>query len=211
MRLRNVKNKKDIMNNSKLLILNFKDYIGKWNKAFDNNNPVHIEIGMGKGDFLLGMALKYPNINFIGIEKYDSIMARAIQKIEGLEDIPNNIRLIRMDAKEIDLVFKKEIDTIYLNFSDPWPKKRHSERRLTSNTFLKKYDSIFKKEKKIIMKTDNTSLFEYSLETLSQNGYMFNKVSLDLHNSDVVDNVMTEYEKKFTQKDIKINYLDAKK
>ena len=211
MRLRNVKNKKDIMNNSKLLILNCKDYIGKWNKAFDNNNPVHIEIGMGKGDFLLGMALKYPNINFIGIEKYDSIMARAIQKIEGLEDIPNNIRLIRMDAKEIDLVFKKEIDTIYLNFSDPWPKKRHSERRLTSNTFLKKYDSIFKKEKKIIMKTDNTSLFEYSLETLSQNGYMFNKVSLDLHNSDVVDNAMTEYEKKFTQKDIKINYLDAKK
>lgn len=211
MRLRNVKNKKDIMNNSKLLILNCKDYIGKWNKVFDSNNSIHIEIGMGKGDFLLGMALKYPNINFIGIEKYDSIMARAIQKIEGLEEIPKNIRLIRMDAKEIDLVFKKEIDTIYLNFSDPWPKKRHSERRLTSNTFLKKYDSIFKKDKKIIMKTDNINLFEYSLETLSQNGYMFNKVSFDLHNSDLVDNVMTEYEKKFTQKDIKINYLDAKK
>ena len=211
MRLRNVKNKKNIMNNSKLLILNCKDYIGKWNKVFDSNNSIHIEIGMGKGDFLLGMALKYPNINFIGIEKYDSIMARAIQKIEGLEEIPKNIRLIRMDAKEIDLVFKKEIDTIYLNFSDPWPKKRHSERRLTSNTFLKKYDSIFKKDKKIIMKTDNINLFEYSLETLSQNGYMFNKVSFDLHNSDLVDNVMTEYEKKFTQKDIKINYLDAKK
>ena len=211
MRLRNVKNKKEILDSSKLLVLNPKDYIGKWNKLFGNNNPIYIEIGMGKGDFILGNALKYPNINFIGIEKYDSIVARAIQKIEGLEVIPSNLRLIRMDAKEIDEVFKKEIDCIYLTFSDPWPKKRHSERRLTSNIFLKKYDKVFKKENTIIMKTDNIGLFEYSLETLSQNDYYFEKVSLDLHNSDILDNIMTEYEKKFTDKGVKINYLFAKK
>ncbi len=211
MRLRNVKNKKEILDSSKLLVLNPKDYIGKWNKLFENNNPIYIEIGMGKGDFILGNALKYPNINFIGIEKYDSIVARAIQKIEGLEAIPSNLRLIRMDAKEIDEVFKKEIDCIYLTFSDPWPKKRHSERRLTSNIFLKKYDKVFKKENTIIMKTDNIGLFEYSLETLSQNDYYFVKVSLDLHNSDILDNIMTEYEKKFTDKGVKINYLFAKK
>lgn len=211
MRLRNVKNKKEILDSSKLLVLNPKDYIGKWNKLFGNNNPIYIEIGMGKGDFILGNALKYPNINFIGIEKYDSIVARAIQKIEGLEVIPSNLRLIRMDAKEIDEVFKKEIDCIYLTFSDPWPKKRHSERRLTSNIFLKKYDKVFKKENTIIMKTDNIGLFDYSLETLSQNDYYFEKVSLDLHNSDILDNIMTEYEKKFTDKGVKINYLFAKK
>ena len=211
MRLRNVKNKKEILDSSKLLVLNPKDYIGKWNKLFGNNNPIYIEIGMGKGDFILGNALKYPNINFIGIEKYDSIVARAIQKIEGLEVIPSNLRLIRMDAKEIDEVFKKEIDCIYLTFSDPWPKKRHSGRRLTSNIFLKKYDKVFKKENTIIMKTDNIGLFDYSLETLSQNDYYFEKVSLDLHNSDILDNIMTEYEKKFTDKGVKINYLFAKK
>ena len=211
MRLRNVKNKEEIMKESKLLILNSKDYIGKWNKVFNNKNSIYIEIGMGKGDFILGNALKYPNINFIGIEKYDSIMARAIQKIEKLEELPNNLRLVRMDAKEIDEVFKNEVDRIYLNFSDPWPKKRHSERRLTSKTFLNKYDSIFKKDEDIIMKTDNNNLFEYSLEMLSQHGFVFEKVSLDLHNSDVVDNIMTEYERKFTQKGIKINYLNAKR
>lgn len=211
MRLRNVKNKEEILKESKLLVLNSKDYIGKWNTLFKNKKPIHIEIGMGKGDFILGMALKYPNINFIGIEKYDSIIARAIQKIEGLEEIPKNLKLIRMDAKEIDEVFNKEIEILYLNFSDPWPKKRHSERRLTSNTFLKKYNKIFKNDNHIIMKTDNLDLFEFSLETLSQNGYIFEKVSFDLHKSDLIDNVMTEYEKKFTQKGIKINYLNAKK
>ena len=211
MRLRNVKNKEEILKESKLLVLNSKDYIGKWNTLFKNKKPIHIEIGMGKGDFILGMALKYPNINFIGIEKYDSIIARAIQKIEGLEEIPKNLKLIRMDAKEIDEVFNKEIEILYLNFSDPWPKKRHSERRLTSNTFLKKYNKIFKNDNHIIMKTDNLDLFEFSLETLSQNGYIFEKVSFDLHKSDLIDNVMTKYEKKFTQKGIKINYLNAKK
>ena len=210
MRLRNVKNKKEIMDSSTTLIRNYKELKGSWKDTFGNNNPIYIEIGMGKGDFILGNALKYPNINFIGIEKYDSVIARAIEKIESVEVIPSNLRIIRMDAKEIEEVFNKEVDRIYLNFSDPWPKKRHAERRLTSNTFLKRYESVFKNDYEIVMKTDNVNLFEFSLETLSQNGYSFQKVSLDLHNSDVVDNIMTEYEKKFTEKGIKINYLVAK-
>jgi len=211
MRLRNVKNKEEIMNSSSTLVRNYKELKGRWKEVFKNNNPIYIEIGMGKGDFILGNALKYPDINFIGIEKYDSVIARAIEKIESIEEIPSNLRIIRMDAKEIEEVFNKEIDRIYLNFSDPWPKKRHAERRLTSNTFLKKYESVFKSDCEIVMKTDNVNLFEFSLETLSQNKYSFLKVSLDLHNSDVVDNIMTEYEKKFTEKGIKINYLIAKK
>lgn len=211
MRLRNVKNKEEIINKSSCLVRNYKELRGKWKKEFSNENPIYIEIGMGKGGFILKNALDNPNINFIGIEKYDSVIARAIEKIEGLEEIPNNLRIIRMDAKEIDEVFDKEIDRIYLNFSDPWPKKRHKERRLTSTTFLKKYDLIFKKDCEIIMKTDNVDLFQYSLESLSQNNYHFERVLLDLHNSDILDNIMTEYEEKFTQKGIKINYLVAKK
>lgn len=211
MRLRNVKNKEDILNNSKLLVRDYKNYRGLWKELFNNNNKIYIEIGMGKGDFILENALKYPDINFVGIEKYDSVIARAIEKIENSDIVINNLRLIRMDAKEIEDVFFNEIDRIYLNFSDPWPKKRHSERRLTSNTFLNKYDKIFKNNGEIIMKTDNTLLFEYSLVTLSNNEYKFDKVSLDLHNSDIEDNIMTEYEKKFTKKGVKINYLKAKK
>ncbi len=211
MRLRNVKNKEEIMKSSKILITDFETKKGKWQDEFGNDNPIYIEIGMGKGEFILNNALTYQNINFIGIEKYDSIVARAIQKIEGQEDIPNNLRILRMDAKNIEDAFSHEVDKIFLNFSDPWPKKRHSERRLTSNTFLKKYDNIFKKTKEIVMKTDNIDLFAYSLETLSKNGYILDKVSLDLHNSDVQNNIMTEYEKKFALQNVKINYLTAKK
>ena len=211
MRLRNVKNKEEILNNSKLLVRNYEDYKGNWNKLFGNKNPLYIEIGMGKGQFILENALRYPNINFIGIERLDSVLALAIKKIEVNDELPNNLKLIRIDAKNIDQAFSHDVDRIYLNFSDPWPKKRHSERRLTSNTFLKKYDEIFKSNKEIIMKTDNTLLFEYSLVTLSNYGYVFNKVSLDLHNSDVENNIMTEYEEKFHEDGIKINYLVAKK
>ena len=211
MRLRNVKNKQEILDSSKLLVLDYKKNKGKWSKVFNNSNPIYIEIGMGKGDFILENARTYPDINFIGIEKYDSVIARAIQKIESTDEVIENLRLIRMDAKEIDEVFSNEISRIYLNFSDPWPKNRHSERRLTSSTFLKKYDTIFGKQCEIIMKTDNVSLFEFSLESLSQNGYIFEKVSLDLHSSDILGNIMTEYEKKFVLKNVKINYLKAKK
>ena len=164
MRLRNVKNKEEILKSSHLLVLDYSSYKGKWKKLFKNNNPIYIEIGMGKGDFILENAINYPDINFIGIEKYDSVIARAIQKIEGIKEMPSNLRLIRMDAINIEDAFSKEISRIYLNFSDPWPKKRHQERRLTSNTFLKRYDSIFKDKKEIYMKTDNVSLFEFSPE-----------------------------------------------
>ena len=211
MRLRNVKNKEEILKSSHLLVLDYSSYKGKWKKLFENDNPIYIEIGMGKGEFILENALKYPNINFIGIEKFDSILARAIQKIENRIEIPNNLILVRMDAKNIENAFSKEIDKIYLNSSDPWPKKRHSERRLTSTTFLKKYDNIFKNNKEIEMKTDNVGLFEFSLVTLSENGYVFNKISLDLHNSNIENNIMTEYEKKFSEKNVKINYVKKKK
>ena len=147
MRLRNIKNKEEILNNSKYIILNPKEYKGKWNNVFKNNNPIYIEIGMGKGKFILENALKYPNINFIGIEKYDSVIARAIKKIDEREI--NNLKLIRIDANELNDVFDKEIDLIYLTFSDPWPKDRHAKRRLSHSDFLKIYDDIFKNYKKI--------------------------------------------------------------
>ena len=194
MRLRNVKGANEIIEKCSFVIKKYKDYKGKYKTLFNNDNPIHIEIGMGKGDFIIGMAKKYPNINFIGIEKFDSVIVRAIEKIE--EEIPN-LRLIRMDATEIEEVFDKEVDTIYLNFSDPWPKNRHEDRRLTSLKFLKRYDSVFKKEKTIIMKTDNRKLFEFSLMEFNNYNYKFEKVSLDLYNDDIKDNVQTEYERRF--------------
>ena len=209
MRLRNVKNKNEILNNTNYLIEDEKKYKGKWKSLFSNKNEIFIEIGMGKGDFIINNALTYPNINFIGIEKYSSVLARAVQKLEN-NDIPN-LKLIRMDAKDIEEVFSKEVSRIYLNFSDPWPKKRQAKRRLTSIEFLKRYESIFKGEKEIYLKTDNMSLFEFSLESLSKFGYTIEKVSLDLHNSDIENNIMTEYEEKFSSKGNKIFYLVAKK
>ena len=194
MRLRNVKGASSIIENSEIIIKDYKEYKGNYKSIFNNDNPIHIEIGMGKGDFIIGMAKKYPNINFIGIEKFDSVIVRALEKIE--EDIPN-LRLIRMDATEIEDVFYKEIEVIYLNFSDPWPKNRHEHRRLSSLKFLKRYDNLFKGEKTIIMKTDNRKLFEFSLIEFNNYGYKFEEISLDLYNDDIKDNVQTEYERKF--------------
>ena len=195
MRLRNVKNAKDIINKSNYNLVNFMDYKGCFNKLFNNDNPIHIEIGMGKGDFIIGMALNNPDINFIGIEKFDSVLVRAIQKLEDY-DIPN-LKVIRMDALDIDDVFFNEIDCIYLNFSDPWPKERHARRRLTSDLFLAKYDSLFKDTCRIVMKTDNRKLFEYSIISFTNYGYSIDDLSLDLYNDDLSGNVQTEYEKKF--------------
>lgn len=209
LRLRNVKNKDEILNSTDYLEITPNENKSKWNKEFGNNNPIHIEIGMGKGDFIIESAIRYPNINFIGIEKYSSVLARAIEKLHDKE-LPN-LRLIRMDANFIEDVFDKEIDTIYLNFSDPWPKKRTAKRRLSSDVFLDKYKNLFKKDYNIIMKTDNMNLFEYSLESFSRNGYILEKVSLDLHSSDIENNIETEYEKKFVAKGNKIYYVNAKK
>ena len=208
MRLRNVKNAKEIVENSEYVIKNPEEYIGKYKDLFNNENNINIEIGMGKGDFIIGMAKLYPNINFIGIEKYESVMVRAIEKLEN-EYLPN-LKLIRMDAINIDKIFNKEINTIYLNFSDPWPKSRHYKRRLTSPIFLNLYDKVFIDKPYIVQKTDNIGLFAYSIESLSKYGYTLDKVSLDLKNEDL-PNVETEYEKKFMSMGVKINYLDAKK
>ena len=169
MRLRKVKDAEKKIENSKYIINNPSDFSGQFSNIFKNNNPIYVEIGMGKGNFIIQNALKYTEINFIGIEKFDSVMVRAIEKLNKL-DIPN-LRLIKMDALEIDNIFNKEIDCLYLNFSDPWPKKRHTNRRLTSPIFLKKYDVIFKNTNKIIMKTDNRHLFEYSLKSFVDYGY----------------------------------------
>ena len=208
MRLRNIKNKDVLIEECEYLINNPKELKNNWNKEFGNNNPIHLEIGMGKGQFLLNMAKKYPNINFIGVERYTGVLARAINKINK-EDI-KNIRVINIDAIKLAEVFDKEIDTLYLNFSDPWPKKRHAKRRLTSDDFLKVYDCIFKNDNLIIQKTDNTGLFESSIISLSTYGYKIEDISLDLASTDK-ENVMTEYEEKFTNLGIKINYLYATK
>ena len=209
MRLKNVKGADKVIEASNFVILNPNDYKGKWNKVFGNNNPIHIEIGMGKGDFIIGMAKLYPNINFIGIEMYDSVIVKAVKKLE--DEKINNVKLIRMDARLIEDVFYKEIDLIYLNFSDPWPKNRCAKRRLTHERFLNRYENIFKNKKIIYMKTDNIDLFAFSIESLSDFGYKLKNVSLDLHNSDFENNVMTEYEKKFSSKGVKINRLEAYK
>ena len=206
MRLKNVKGANEIIINGKYYVDNPYQYKGIWRGLFDNNNPIYIEIGMGKGNFIIENAKRYPDINFIGIEKYDSVIVRAIQKSNELE--LNNLKIVRMDAKKMEEVFDKEIDTIYLNFSDPWPKDRHAKRRLTSPIFLNIYDKIFKDKCKIIMKTDNKPLFEYSLDSLEEYGY---KIIYKTDNLDVLneDNIMTEYEERFYKLGIKINKLVA--
>ena len=208
MRLRNNKNAKSILEESKYVIKNPEENKGKWNKVFGNNNPIRVEIGCGKGNFIIQNALTYPDINFIGIEMYDTVLMYAVNKIE--QDIPN-LRFIRIDARLVEDIFNKEIDLVFLNFSDPWPKNRNAKRRLTHERFLSRYDNIFKGEKTIFLKTDNVGLFEFSIESLSCYGYKLKNISLDLANSGIEDNIMTEYEKKFTNMGIKINRLEAYK
>ena len=208
MRLRNNKNAKGILEESNFVIKNPEENKGKWNKIFNNKNNLYIEIGCGKGDFIIANAKAHPENNYIGIEKYDTVLMYAVKKLE--EDIPN-LRFIRMDALDIDKIFDKEVSLIYLNFSDPWPKNRCAKRRLTHENFLKLYDKIFKKDKIIFMKTDNIHLFEFSIESLSEYGYKLKNISLDLHNSDIEENFMTEYEKKFSEKGFRINRLEAYK
>ncbi len=208
MRLRNVKNAYENLTKSSYFVKNPKENKEKWQEVFHNKNPIHLEIGMGKGQFLINMAKTYPNINFIGMEKFASVLVRAIKKIE--EEQLTNIRFICEDAKNIEDFFDREITTLYLNFSDPWPKTRHAKRRLTSKEFLKCYDKIFLKDCHIIQKTDNILLFAYSLEELSKHGYIFEKISLDLANS-TISNIKTEYEEKFSSLGYKINYVEARK
>ena len=206
MRLKNVKGANEIIINGTYYIDNPYQYKGIWSQCFGNNNPIHVEIGMGKGDFIIENALRYKDINFIGIEKYDSVIVRAIQKSNDLEI--NNLKIIRVDANKLDSIFDKEIDTIYLNFSDPWPKDRHAKRRLTSSIFLDIYDKVFKDRSRIVMKTDNINLFDYSLESLTNYGYDIVYKTNDL-DSKSDENIMTEYEKRFYNLGVKINKLEA--
>lgn len=200
MRLRHVKNAfEDLANDTKYFVLNPKDYHGKWAlEVFKNNNTIHIEIGCGKGQFMMGLAKHFPDINFIAIEKYDSVLVRCLEKVSQ-DDIPN-LKLVLLDALMLKEVFDKgEVEEIYLNFSDPWPKTRHAKRRLTSYIYLDIYRNILASDGAIIQKTDNRSLFESSLESLSQNDWYLTNISLDLHKTDLF-NITTEYEDKWSPK-----------
>ena len=172
----------------------------KWNKLFNNNNDIEIEIGTGKGKFIISKALNNPNINYIGIEKYDSPLVSAVKKLEDINI--SNLKLICFDAYNINDIFDKEISKIYLNFSDPWPKKRHEKRRLTSKNFIDKYDGIFKNKKTIEIKTDNDDLYEYSIDSFINNGYEVIKTD-----TNYLDEYRTEYEDKFISKGKNINYI----
>ena len=206
MRLRNVKNKEEILNASPFLVKNPKEYYGNWSSYFGNTNPIYIEIGMGKGKFIREHAKKYPNINFIGIEKYDSVVAKCLPKID---ESLTNLAIVRMDALDIDRVFSHEVSRIYLNFSDPWPKKRHHLRRLSSKVFLEKYSSIFKDYFDIWMRTDNADLFCYSLMSFSEAGYVLKHLTLDLHQDLPEDFITTEYEDRFSNKGMPIYSVEA--
>lgn len=210
MRLKKVKNAKEIVENSEYYVNYPENLRGKWQEFFQNNHEIHIEIGMGKGKFIIEMAKANPDINFIGIEKYDSVMVKAIHMLEKMEPLPN-LKLILIDAEKIGDIFDKEIDKIYLNFSDPWPKSRHEKRRLTSENFLKRYENIFKGRKEIIQKTDNKDFFDYSCESLKNYGYQIDTITYDLYAEHDVSNVPTEYEEKFNSRGVKINRLKAHK
>lgn len=212
MRLRNVPGSREAIADNQLAINEPTENKGKWNEVFGNNNPIHIEIGMGKGKFITQLAMKNPDINYVGIEKYSSVLIRALEKCEGQEI--NNLKFIRMEAEYICDVFDKgEVDKIYLNFSDPWPKDRHAKRRLTSKQFFERYDVILKKDGFVEFKTDNDALFEFSLEQVPEAGWILDKHTWDLHNDAemVVGNVMTEYESKFSAMGNPIHKLIARR
>lgn len=199
MRLRNIKGSREIIGASEYVVHEEEKRAGTWSEIFGNDQPVRIEIGMGKGRFLMDLARQNPEINYVGIEKYSSVLLRAIEK-QREEELPN-VRFIRMDAENITEVFGEgEVDRIYLNFSDPWPKDRHAKRRLTSREFLARYHVILKKDGVVEFKTDNRDLFEFSLEELKEAGWKLDACTFDLHHDEklVEGNVMTEYEERFS-------------
>lgn len=201
MRLRHITGSEEVVANNKYVVSDFKNQKGRWKEAFAKDQPIYIEIGMGKGKFIVENALRYPNINFIGIERYSSVLLRALQKLEEMENIPDNLRFICMDAAEIDEVFdKEEVSKIYLNFSDPWPKDRHAKRRLPSREFLGRYDKILKKDGILEFKTDNRGLFDFAVEELEPAGWKADVITYDLHKDEKLmeGNIMTEYEEKFS-------------
>lgn len=198
MRLRHIPGAEKEIENSPFVVQNAEEKRGKWHEVFKNHNPIEIEVGMGKGKFIMELARKNPDINYVGIERYSSVLLRGLQKRAELE--LNNIYFMCVDAKKLDEIFApSEVSCIYLNFSDPWPKDRHAKRRLTSKEFMAVYDKILKKKGKVEFKTDNRGLFEFSLESIPESGWKVEDYTFDLHKSNMADgNVMTEYETKFS-------------
>lgn len=204
MRLRNIPRAESVLEACKEVVKNPESLCGHWNQEFQKEQPLHIEIGMGKGQFLLTLAAENPQINYVGIERYSSVLLRAVEKFQELENegkAPANIRFICMDANDLPTVFAPaEVSRIYLNFSDPWPKARHASRRLTSREFLARYDQILTLEGTIEFKTDNRGLFDFSLEEVPEAGWKLEAHTFDLHHNEEMmkGNVMTEYEEKFS-------------
>lgn len=213
MRLRNIPGADDVIKNHPVAIKNVKEYKGKWNTIFENNQAIHIEIGMGKGQFILNLAKQNPDINYVGIERYSSVLLRALEKFDTEEfNELKNVRFICMDAMELPEVFEYgEVAKIYLNFSDPWPKKRHARRRLTSTQFFAQYDKVLAEEGVVEFKTDNRALFEFSLEQVEEAGWKLLGKTFDLHHDEKMNegNVMTEYEEKFSSMGNPIHKLIA--
>lgn len=201
MRLRNIRGAQEIIENSGWVVQVPQEHKGSWSQVFNSGHLLHIEIGMGKGRFLMDMAKANPDIDYVGIEMYDSVLLRAVQKADDLAEAPGNFRFIRMDARDLAEVFDRgEVDRIYLNFSDPWPKDRHAKRRLTSRQFLQRYKEILLPGQRVEFKTDNRDLFEFSLEEVKESGWVLDECTFDLHHDEVmnVGNIMTEYEEKFS-------------
>jgi tRNA (guanine-N7-)-methyltransferase len=202
MRLRNIPGADNVIANSPICIQNPNEHRGNWKQLFGNDNPIHIEIGMGKGQFLMDLAALHPDINYIGIERYTSVLLRAVQKMDELQ-LPN-VRFLCIDAATLPEVFApNEVDRIYLNFSDPWPKDRHARRRLTSSDFLARYDQILAQDGRIEFKTDNRGLFDFSVEEIENSDIWKLQVkTYDLHDDPMLNfgNIMTEYEEKFSSK-----------
>ena len=208
MRYNIVKNANEIIENSSILIKNPSNYKNKWKDLFGNNNPICLELGMGRGSFIIEMAKTHPNINYIGLELDKNQTATAIKNVGDMRI--KNLKMICADANNIIDFFGKEKDTIYLTFSEPWPKKQDEKKRFTSTNYLRLYDRIFKKNKHIILKTDNKILFASAMETLSQYWYSFDKVSLDLHNDErKIENIMTDFERQYFKEHRQIYYVDA--
>ena len=212
MRLRNVPGSRETIADHPLCFLEEDPQAGNCHIIFGNDNPIRIEVGMGKGQFITTLAQQNPNINYIGIEKYSSVLVRALEKTDAMETQPENLRFIRMDAENICNMFAKhEVDGIYLNFSDPWPPNRQRKRRLTWRAYLEVYDEILRQQGDLCFKTDNQRFFEWSLQEICQFGWLIQNISLDLHNSDFEGNVMTEYEEKFSAEGYRIYRLEARR
>jgi len=209
-RLRNKPWALDFINaHPEVIIPNPEQYKGNWTEVFGNDHPLHIEVGMGKGQFITGMALANPDTNYIGIELYDSVIVSALEKVLEANS-PKNLRLLKVNGADLAKFFEKnDVSRVYLNFSDPWPKIRHEKRRLTAGGFLSLYESILVDNGEVHFKTDNRGLFEYSLVSMSQYGMLLKYVSLDLHANMPEDNIMTEYEEKFSKKGQPIYRLEA--